>query len=121
MAGRESDQLLDLVCLHQLRSQHVLVLCYVRHVEDLTARTDVLLRRAMAIEAPLHRQRRGLESERHLVDAAVAARAADAFAHVNAVVEVYEVRQPMDAAPDDRCVRGEAGAHRLEHRSIYPD
>ena len=54
--------------------------------------------------------------QRHLVDAPVAGLAADALLHVDAVVEVDEVRQVVHAHPVQRLVVAEAGAHRLEDR-----
>ena len=53
----------------------------------------------MAIQTPLHQQRRHLIGERHLVDPAVARRAADALVHVNAVIEIDEAGQVIDALP----------------------
>ena len=37
------------------------------------------------------------------------------------VIEMDEIRQPVDARPDDRLSGGEAGAHRLEHLGVRPD
>ena len=54
---------------------------------------------AVAVQAPLHLQRVLLPGERHLVHPAVAALAADALVDVNAVVEVDEVGQIVDARP----------------------
>src|SRR4051794_22918252 len=48
MTCRATRQLLNVVLLHQLRADALLVLRHVRHVEDLAARADELLRRAMA-------------------------------------------------------------------------
>src|SRR5262249_30674310 len=70
------------------------------HVEHLIARPQELLRGAMAAQAPLHLQRMGREGQRHLVDLAVAAETADTLVHVDAVVEVNEVGQVVDARPD---------------------
>ena len=75
----------------------------------------------MAVEAPLHLQRRLLQHQRHAIDAAVAGLAADALLHVNAVVEVDEVRQVVHADPAQRLVVAEARAHRLEIRAGRPD
>ena len=121
MARRTTRPILDVVGLDQLRSDLFLVFRHVREVEDLVLRPDVLLRRAMAGEAPLHRQRRLLVRQRHLVDAAMARGAANALGDVNAVIEADEVGQPVDTAPDERLAGGEAGANRLEHRRIRPD
>src|SRR5262252_979346 len=59
--------------------------------------------------------------ERHFVDAAVTLLTSDALGHVNAVVEVGEVRQIVDFRPANRLPRSKARAHRLEHRTIFPD
>jgi hypothetical protein len=64
----------------------------VGHVEDLIARPEVLFRRAVAIQAPPHEEWLGLESHRHLIDAAMAGRAADALMNVDLMIEVDEVR-----------------------------
>src|SRR5437588_2233702 len=121
MACRTTRQFLNLVFLHQSRADLVLIGRDVGHVEDLIARADILFRRAVAVDAPLHRERRGLKRERHPVDAAVARRATDAFGNMNRVVEVDEVRQAVHAAPVNGAVRGEAGAERLEHVGVRPD
>src|SRR5262249_34864374 len=55
------------------------------HVEDLLARADVLLGLAVAVQAPLHQQRRLLPDQGHLVDPAVAGGAADALFDVDGV------------------------------------
>src|ERR1051326_1399153 len=121
VARRARRQFLNSVFLHELRSERGLIRRHVRHVEDLILRTNIELGIAMALDAPLHRQRRGLIRQRHLVDAAVARPASDSFAHVNGVIEVNEVRQTMHAAPLDRRVRRETRAHRFEHRGVRPN
>ena len=75
----------------------------------------------MAVHAPIHLQRALLPGERHLVDAPVAGGAADPFAHVDAVIEVDEFRQIVDARPLHWLARLEALAHRREHRAVRPD
>ena len=62
------------------------------HIGDLIVRAQILLRIAMAIETPLHGQRLGLKHERHLIDLAVAGGATNTLIHVNAVIEIYEIR-----------------------------
>ena len=57
---------------------------------------------AVAVEAPFHLQRVLLPREVHQVDAPVAGDASDAFVHVDAVVEVDEVRQIVHLDPLDR-------------------
>src|SRR5437867_1045062 len=121
MTGRTVRQTLDVIGPDQFRTDVRLVEGDIGHVEDLIARADKVLRMAMAIEAPLHGQRRRLVSQRHPVDAAVAGRASDALVHMNAVIEVHEIRQPVHSRPDDRAAAGVARADRLEHRSVRPD
>ena len=121
MTRRAIRQTLNVIGTNQLRSELFLIVRDVGHVEDLVARTNVLRRIAMAVETPLHRQRRGLKRERHLVDAAVAGRASDSLCHVNAVIEVHEIGQPMHARPNQRTAAGETGPHRLQHRGVRPD
>src|SRR5213593_4816092 len=72
MTRRATGQTLNLVFLHQPRSQLFLLVRDIGHVEHLVARADVILRIAVAVEAPLHGQRSGLIGQRHLIDAAVA-------------------------------------------------
>ena len=63
----------------------------VGHVEDFFTRPQVLLRRAMAVEAELHEQRLRLVHERHLVHRPMARHAADALFHVDLVIEIHEI------------------------------
>ena len=56
----------------------------------------------MAIETPLHVKRLRFARERHLIDAAVACRATDAFGDVNAVVEIDVAGQIVDPIPFQR-------------------
>src|SRR5205814_1453025 len=84
-------------------------------------RTDKSLRTAVAVQAPLHVKRRRLPGQRHLIDAAMAGGAADAFLHVNTVIEVDEVRKVVDAVPTQRFARAQAFANRLEHATLHPN
>ena len=68
-------------------------------VEHLVQRTKILLRRTMAIQTPLHCQRRHARGEGHLVNRAVAGLATDPFGDVDAVVEVDEVRKLVQPLP----------------------
>src|ERR1051325_7576102 len=61
----------DVIALDQLRAERFLIFGHVGHVEDFLARPDVLFRIAVAVDAPLHRQRRGLIWVRHAVHDAV--------------------------------------------------
>src|ERR1700675_347924 len=74
----------------------------VPHVEYLGTRSQVFFRSPMAVETELHLQRRKLIHQRHLVDRPVAGVAAHTLINVNAVIEIYEVRNLVDARPLDR-------------------
>jgi hypothetical protein len=62
------------------------------HIGDLIVWPQIFFRIAMAVETPVHGQRLGLKHERHLIDLTVAGRTANALIHVNAVIEIYEIR-----------------------------
>src|SRR5258707_7734253 len=93
----------------------------VAHVEYLLSRTQKFFRRTVAVEAPLHLQRCLLVHERHLVHGPVAVVAANALGDVNAVVEIDEVGQLVDARPLERLAGSVAGANGLQHRSVRPN
>src|SRR5438105_6603193 len=90
-------------------------------LEDVLARTEVALGRLVTVEAPLHVEGVRAPKERHLVDAPVAGRAADALAHMDRVVEVREAGKIVDAVPPHRPAGPVALAHGLEHRRVGPD
>src|SRR5262249_50891841 len=119
MTGRAARELLDVVFRDQAATE--LELVRRRHVVDAKnrfPRTDVALGIPMAVEAPLHLQRLLLPHERHPIDLAVAGGAADAFVHVDAVVEVDEIGEIMHPRPLDAAIGAEARAHRLEIRAV---
>ena len=62
------------------------------HIGDLIVRAQILLRIAVTIETPAHGQLFGLKHKRHLIDLPVTRRAANTLIHVNAVIEIYEIR-----------------------------
>ena len=72
------------------------------HIENLILRSQIPLRISVALETPLHIQRRSLEHQRHLVYRPVAGRAAHTLIHVNAVVEVNIIRQTVYLYPVNR-------------------
>ena len=61
------------------------------HICDLVVWPQIFLRIAMAIQTPTHGQFLGLKHEWHLIDLAVAGRAANPLIYVNAVIEIYEI------------------------------
>lgn len=74
----------------------------------------------MAVETPLHEQRVFSPGHRHLINRSVARRALNALVHVNAVIEVDEIRQIVDAGPLERTILAITDAHRLERWTIRP-
>src|SRR5437868_15149368 len=90
------------------------------HVVNLALGPDVILRRAMTIEAPLHVERLRFASERHLVDLAMAGRTPDSLGYVNAMIEINEIRKVVDATPAERPVCGQTVPDRGEHRCFHP-
>ena len=122
MTGRATGQLnrrSDLVFRGQLLSDFFLIRGGLPiHVENLVSRAEVLFGVAVAIEAPLHGQRRSLENERHLVDRAMARRAANPLVNVNAVVEVDVIGQAVDPDPLDRLICPVAFANRFEIANV---
>lgn len=91
------------------------------HSEHFFPWSDELLRIAMALEAPLHIQRRDLIGERHQIDSAVTRRAADSLVQVNAVIEIDEVGQIVHPRPSDRLACAPALANGLQVRRVRPD
>src|SRR4051794_28825151 len=82
---------------------------------------DIPLGIAMTVETPRHLQRVLLPHERHAIDLAMAGGAPHALGDVDAVIEVDEVGQIVNAGPVKRPVRVEAGADRLEEWRIRED
>jgi hypothetical protein len=93
----------------------------VAHVENLIARAEIFARIAMASQAPLHLQGFRLVHQGHLVYRAVAGVAADALGDVNAVIEVDEVGELVNAGPLQRFAGAVAGADGLKELGVGPD
>ena len=105
----------------ELRPQAFLVgWILVVHVKDLVAWADVLGGIAVAIETPLHIQGFGFPHQGHLIDWAVAGLAANALVDVDAVVEIGEVGQVVDAIPLDGDAVAEASPHGFEDGCFGP-
>jgi hypothetical protein len=85
------------------------------------ARPYMVLRMAMATETPLHVQGGCAIHQWHLIHGAVTGRARHALLHVNAVIEVNEIRQIVHAIPNQRLPIAKARPHRLEHRALRPN
>src|SRR5439155_5815837 len=76
---------------------------------------------AMAIQTPSHVERVGAPRDRHITHRTVAGGAADAFVHMDAVIEIDKLGQGVDSCPAKRAVRLKTRAHRVEHGSVHPD
>src|ERR1039458_4701854 len=93
MPRRAGRKLLHVIFLHQPLTQCRLILWgLVIRIEYLGARTQIILRSVVAIQAPAHIERLGAPGDIHLRDRAVAGGAADALGNVNAVIEIDELR-----------------------------
>ena len=113
---------LHIVLLDEFQAEgHLVFGRLVVEVVDLFFRADVLLRVAVAIEAPAHLQRLGSPHEWHHIDIAMAHLAGDSFCQVDAVVEVDEVRQVVDSNPFQRLACLIACPDRLKNLGVRPD
>src|SRR5258708_1847329 len=114
-AARQLDRCPNLVLFPQLGADFGLIVRGLPvHIENLIFRAENLLRVAMALHAPLHQQRVGLEYQRHLVDLPVARRATNALVDMNAVIEIDEIGQTVNFDPLDGFIAAIALADRLE-------
>src|SRR5262249_24925476 len=119
---RTARKSLNLIFVDEPPAEHELAVGrLVVDAEHGVARPHVALRLAMAVDAPFHLQRLLAPHQRHPIDLAVAGRAADALRNVDAVVEVDEVGQIVDARPLQRASRPEALPHGLEVRTVRED
>lgn len=90
-------------------------------VVNLGTRADIILRRAVTFETPLHVEGLGASGERHLIEGTVTGRATDTFSDMDAVIEEDKVRQIVYPIPLDRSVGRQAVTHGLKERSFRPD
>jgi len=75
----------------------------------------------MAIQAPTHSQGRSLKDKLHLIDRAMTGGAANAFVHVNAVIEVDVVGQAVDLDPLNRLVAAKAFSNGFQIADIVEE
>ena len=100
MTCRTAREALDVILGHEPGAERDLIRWNnVVHVEHGLSRTDESLRMAVTVEAPFHLKRRGLPDERHPIDGPVTRRASDALMNMDAVIEIDEVRQIVNAVP----------------------
>ena len=72
----------------------------------------------MTVEAPAHRHGLRLLRQGHLIDPPMTGRAAQAFRHMDRMIEIDVIRQGMDPIPRDRLARGETRANRRQDRRL---
>ncbi len=70
-------------------------------VVDLIERTEMLLRVAMAVEAPTHALRLIVPDDFHVVHRPMTAGAANPAVHVHGVIKIHVIRGLVDADPFD--------------------
>ena len=75
----------------------------------------------MTLEAPLHLKRSRLIGKRHQIDAPVTSRASDTLVHMDAVIEIDEVGQVINAGPFEGFAGAPALAYGFEVRAVCPD
>jgi len=109
MANAAIRRLLDMVLFHESASHSRVILRFPMQVEHLFTRPHETLRFTVTIKAELHVQALRLPHKGHLVYLAVAAHAANSLTHMNAMIEIDEVGDVMNAVP----VEGLAGFEAL--------
>src|SRR5215471_7991317 len=93
--------ILGMVCDALESHSMITVRFVVVHIDDFFPGSQEFFRLAMAVQAPFHLQRVLLIHERHLVHGTMTTGAPYTFIYMNAVVEVDEVREIVDARPLD--------------------
>ena len=73
----------------------------------------------MAFQTPRHAVRLGVIDDRHVIDLAVATRAADPAIHMRRVIIKNVIGRAMKLHPLDRLARLPARPHRFELRIIF--
>jgi hypothetical protein len=91
------------------------------HGENFFLGPQKTLRLAMTFETPFHVERVFLLREGHLINWTVARGAANAFVHVNAVIEENKIREIIDTIPTQAFVVDQTPAHEREQWRIRPD
>ena len=74
----------------------------ITHIEDLISVPQIFFRSTMAVQAPLHLQRRGVVHQRHPVHRPMTGIAAHTFVDMNAVIEIGKVGQIVHPGPNQR-------------------
>jgi len=91
------------------------------HGKYLLARPDVTGRISVAFQTPFHRERFLAPHQRHGIHLSMTGHTAHSLREMDAVIEIYKVREPVDACPFDGSVVSKAGTDRFQFRTIGPD
>src|SRR5262245_26403874 len=83
-------------------------------------RLNIALRMTMALQAPLHKQRVFSPRNWHLIDRSMTSRTLDASIHMNAVIEINEIRKIVDARPLQGSILAIACTDRFQRRTVGP-
>jgi hypothetical protein len=120
-AVRELEKWFDVILRNKLSAQDLLVDYWLpSHREHLFSRPEELFGMSVTIDTPLHVHIGRFPGKRHLVQTSVASFAAHSLIHVNAVIEIDEVGQIIDAIPAYGLVLAQTGAHRFQHLAVSP-
>lgn len=113
---------LDVVFLDQSPAKAFLILIWlVTHRKYLLSRTHILLRMAMAVQAPCHVKRVRFPGKRHLVDSPMTGFTTDSLGHMNTVIEVNIIWQVIHPIPLDRLTGAKAFPYGFKHGTLAPD
>ena len=110
-----------LVLLYQLSAHRNLVRRRsVDRIENILLGPDITLRMLMTVDAPPHVESVLPPRDGHLSKLAMARRATDSFADMNAVIEIDKIRQGVHPVPHDGFARSVTGPHRFQHGGVCP-
>ncbi len=99
-AIRQATVRIDVILRDQVPSFGLLILRRVpSHVVNFGARSHEILWLPVAFETPFHVERVHAPGQRHLIHCTMTGGTADTFGDMNAVVEIGEVWQIMNAIP----------------------
>jgi hypothetical protein len=122
VAGVTIQKLLNFVLRNESPPEFHLVLGrLIRHVIDFVAGSNMPLRLAVTVQAPLHLERLCFVDLWHLIYAPVTTRASYSLVDMNAVVEVHEIGKVVNSNPLNRLTAPVTLTYRLERRTVDPD
>src|SRR6185369_12983792 len=113
-AARQHLFAANLVVLHQILALFLRkIIVPPLHVRYLGLWPDMLFRRAVASDTPLHLKCVFLVNRRHIVDLSVAARTTNTLVYMNTVIEINKLGQVVNSFPLDGFILTKAGPNGL--------